>query len=177
MVPLFLKTLWRPAYAWGLVLVRFGGDAHKRADRGHADNRAENPLLYPFGCVEGGGKARKGEGKLDGAPGAILEHRPARLIAHLERGYEVVAELGIGNARGTIGTMMLTAIRILKDDPNRLLIIDEADKLVDKGIIELVRDIYKGAKVPVLLVGEELLPEKLARYERCENRVSAPSTC
>lgn len=85
----------------------------------------------------------------------------------------LLGELEVANPRGTIGTMMQQAIRLLKDDPNKLLIIDEADKLVDKGMIELVRDIYKGAKIPVLLVGEERLPEKLKHYERCENRVSA----
>lgn len=85
----------------------------------------------------------------------------------------LLAELGVINPRGTIASMMLQALRLLRDDPHRLLIIDEADKLVDKGMIELVRDIYKGAKIPVLLVGEELLPDKLKRYERCENRVTA----
>jgi DNA transposition AAA+ family ATPase len=85
----------------------------------------------------------------------------------------LLAELEVTNPRGSIATMMQQAISLLKDDPDRLLIIDEADKLVDKNMIELVRDIYKGAKIPVLLVGEELLPQKLARYERCENRVTA----
>lgn len=85
----------------------------------------------------------------------------------------LLAELGIDRPRGTIATMMIQALRLLQDDPNRLMIIDEADKLVDKGMIELVRDIYKGARIPVLLVGEDQLPQKLARYERCENRVTA----
>lgn len=85
----------------------------------------------------------------------------------------LLLELGVDRPTGTIASMMLDALRRLQDEPNRLLIIDEADKIVDKGFIELVRDIYKGAKIPVLLVGEEALPQKLARYERCENRVTA----
>jgi DNA transposition AAA+ family ATPase len=85
----------------------------------------------------------------------------------------LLAELNIDKPKGTIATMMQQALRLLQDDPNRLIIIDEADKLIDKNMIELVRDIYKGARVPVLLVGEENLPDKLARYERCENRVTA----
>lgn len=85
----------------------------------------------------------------------------------------VLAELGVANARGSIADMMDQVLMRLQDDPNRLLIVDEADKLVDKGMIELVRDIYKGARIPVLLVGEERLPDKLKAYERCENRVSA----
>lgn len=85
----------------------------------------------------------------------------------------LLAELGVDKPKGSIPDMMDQALRLLQDDPNRLLIIDEADKLIDKGMIELVRDIYKGARIPVLLVGEELLPDKLAAYERCENRVAA----
>lgn len=85
----------------------------------------------------------------------------------------LLAELGVTMKRGTIADMMEKALLHLQDDPNRLLIIDEADKLVDKGMIELVRDLYKGARIPVLLVGEERLPEKLAAYERCQNRVTA----
>jgi DNA transposition AAA+ family ATPase len=85
----------------------------------------------------------------------------------------LLGELNVINPRGTVATMMSQAIRLLRDTPNQLLIVDEADKLVDKHMIELVRDLEKGAKIPILLVGEELLPQKLARYERCENRVAA----
>lgn len=85
----------------------------------------------------------------------------------------LLAELGIDKPKGSIPDLMDQALRLLQDDPNRLLIIDEADKLIDKGMIELVRDIYKGARIPILLVGEERLPDKLAAYERCENRVAA----
>lgn len=85
----------------------------------------------------------------------------------------LLEELNVDKPKGTIASMMKMALRLLQDDPNRLIIIDEADKLIDKNMIELVRDIYKGARVPILLVGEERLPEKLAAYERCENRVTA----
>lgn len=83
----------------------------------------------------------------------------------------ILAELGVARPRGTIGDMMDEIIARLGDDPARPVIIDEADKLVDKGMIELVRDLNKAAQVPVLLVGEELLPQKLETYERVHNRV------
>ncbi|MBB4465475.1 AAA family ATPase [Rhizobium ruizarguesonis] len=86
---------------------------------------------------------------------------------------KLLTELGIDKPKGTIAKMMDQALIHLQDDPDRLLVIDEADKLVDKGMIELVRDLYKGSRCPVLLVGEERLPDKLAAYERCQNRVSA----
>lgn len=86
----------------------------------------------------------------------------------------LLAELGFhGAERMSVATMMEQAIRLLRDDPNRLLIIDEADQLVDRHMIELVRDLYKATEIPVLLVGEELLPKKLAQHERVINRVSA----
>ena len=79
--------------------------------------------------------------------------------------------LFVQSPRGTISQMMGQATRILGDDPSRLLIIDEADKLVDKNMIELVRDIHEEAQVPIILAGEELLPQKLERSERTHNRV------
>lgn len=53
----------------------------------------------------------------------------------------------------------------------RPLIVDEADHLVAKGSIEIVRDIYEGSNAAILLIGEENLPSNLARWERIHNRV------
>lgn len=54
---------------------------------------------------------------------------------------------------------------------NRALIIDEADVLITKKMIEIVRDIYEGSFVPVILIGEEFFPEKLQKWERVHGRV------
>lgn len=56
-------------------------------------------------------------------------------------------------------------------DATRPLIIDEADKLVDKNMIEVVREIQEESGVPVILIGEENLPAKLMTVERMHNRV------
>jgi DNA transposition AAA+ family ATPase len=53
----------------------------------------------------------------------------------------------------------------------RPLIIDEMDHLVDRGAVELVRDIYEASQGAILLIGEEMLPTKLKRYERFHGRV------
>lgn len=53
----------------------------------------------------------------------------------------------------------------------RPLIVDEADHLVAKGSIEIVRDIYEGSNAAILLIGEENLPSSLTRWERIHNRV------
>lgn len=53
----------------------------------------------------------------------------------------------------------------------RPLIIDEADFLVKKNMIEIVRDLYESSMVPVILIGEEQLPQKLAKWERVHGRI------
>ena len=51
------------------------------------------------------------------------------------------------------------------------LLIDEADYLVKRGMIEIVRDIYEGSGSPVILIGEEVLPQKLRVWERVHGRI------
>lgn len=51
------------------------------------------------------------------------------------------------------------------------LLIDEADFLVQKGMIEIVRDLYEMSETAVVLIGEELLPQKLRRWERVHGRI------
>lgn len=60
---------------------------------------------------------------------------------------------------------------ILGENVRRPLIVDEADKLVDKGMIEIVRELQESSGVPVILIGEEKLPAKLLTVERMHNRV------
>lgn len=73
--------------------------------------------------------------------------------------------------KGTISDMMEEIGFVLGSSAGRVVIIDEADKLVDKNMIELARDIQEMTSAPVILVGEELLPQKLKRFERVHNRV------
>ncbi|MBA4094102.1 MAG: DNA transposition protein [Candidatus Accumulibacter sp.] len=54
----------------------------------------------------------------------------------------------------------------------RPLMIDEFDYcLKSNGMVELVRDIYEASQSPVILAGEELLPQKLIKWERFHSRV------
>ena len=53
----------------------------------------------------------------------------------------------------------------------KTLVIDEADHLVRKRMIEVVRDIYESSFVPVILVGEEALPSTLRQWERINSRM------
>ena len=81
----------------------------------------------------------------------------------------ILEELGLP-AKGTAAKMASQIAEALAMEQVPL-IIDEADFLVDKGMIEIVRDIYQMSDVPVILVGEELLPQKLRRWERVHGRI------
>ncbi len=82
---------------------------------------------------------------------------------------KICLELNV-EASGTIARLVDRVVETLVDD-DRPLIIDEADKLCDKHMIELVRQIQEESGAPVLLLGEEKLPAKLAEVERVHNRV------
>jgi len=53
----------------------------------------------------------------------------------------------------------------------RPLMIDEMDHIVDRNLVELVRDIYEVSNAAILMIGEERFPAKLKRWERFHNRV------
>lgn len=52
----------------------------------------------------------------------------------------------------------------------RPLIIDEADYLIQKNLVPLVRDIFDATDAAVMLIGEEQMPAKLKRIERMHGR-------
>lgn len=83
----------------------------------------------------------------------------------------LLREAGVEPGRASIADLTEKAIYALGEEFDRPLIIDEADKLVDKGMIELVREIHEHSQAPVILIGEELLPSKLKKVERVHNRV------
>jgi DNA transposition AAA+ family ATPase len=82
---------------------------------------------------------------------------------------KLCVELGC-ETRGTISQLVDRAVETLVDD-DRPLIIDEADKLCDKNMIEMVRQLQEESGAPILLLGEEKLPAKIAEVERVHNRV------
>lgn len=53
----------------------------------------------------------------------------------------------------------------------RPLIIDEADLILKKGMIEVLRDIYESSQGTIILVGEENLPTNLEAVERVHGRM------
>lgn len=81
----------------------------------------------------------------------------------------ILNELGIP-PKGTISHKVDQIVEGLISE-DRPLIIDEADFIVNKRFIELVREIHDKSSAPIILIGEELLPNKLIEWERFHNRV------
>lgn len=82
----------------------------------------------------------------------------------------VLYELTATAMKGTVATKMKQIIDVLASD-GRPLIIDEADYLVKKATIDLIREMSDRSGVGVILIGEEYLPKKLEAFERTYNRV------
>lgn len=132
------------------------------------------PHLPGFGVCHGW----SGLGKSQAAIFAINKIRAVRVEAGdswtrrtlLRR---ILAEYGArAKEKAPISDLADLAKAALAEDVSRPLIIDEADKLVDKNMIEIVREIQEASGAPVILVGEEKLPDKLLTVERVHNRVA-----
>jgi DNA transposition AAA+ family ATPase len=81
----------------------------------------------------------------------------------------ILGEMGIKPV-GTIPDMVdLIGEQLSKS--RRPLLIDEADHLVDRGMIEIVRDFYETSLGAIILIGEEQLPHKLKQFERVHGRM------
>ncbi len=74
--------------------------------------------------------------------------------------------------RGTIPVILERVVEALARQ-RRPLIIDEADHLVGRRNVELLRDIYELSRAPMMLIGEQFLPDHLERWERVHNRILA----
>jgi DNA transposition AAA+ family ATPase len=79
-------------------------------------------------------------------------------------------ELTGGRLKGTVAAKVREIIAILGSD-TRPLIIDEADFLIKRAMIDIVREIADRSSVPIVLIGEEQIPGKLIAFERAHNRV------
>lgn len=83
---------------------------------------------------------------------------------------KILLEMGAKPA-GTIPQMLDQVCEQLATS-GRMLMIDEFDYCVrNDSMIELVRDIYEGSQATLLLLGEEMLPQKLKKWERFHSRI------
>ena len=134
-------------------------------------------------------------GRVQGLPGMGVLYGPpgygktvaASAIALATRGYyvqmrsawsrktlleKIIFEMG-AKPSGTIPVLLDQICEQLATS-GRPLLIDEVDfALRSDAMVELVRDIYEGSQGTILLVGEELLPQRLKKWERFHSRVMA----
>jgi DNA transposition AAA+ family ATPase len=82
----------------------------------------------------------------------------------------IVVELGQKVVRPTVPQLFEVAAEQLART-QRPLILDEADHLLTDKMIETVRRLHDVSGAPVILMGEELLPQKLQRWERVHGRI------
>jgi DNA transposition AAA+ family ATPase len=83
----------------------------------------------------------------------------------------ILLEGGVGNPKGRTARLVEQVNDILGESRERPLIIDEADRLISRNVVEVVRDFADKSQAPVLLIGEEMFPSKLQAVERVHNRV------
>ena len=81
----------------------------------------------------------------------------------------ILTDLGIHPAKTVADMVDQVAEHLARND--RTMIIDEADHLVARRLIEVVRDIYESSGAAIILVGEERLPQNLQQWERVHGRV------
>lgn len=81
----------------------------------------------------------------------------------------VLVDIGITPARTLADQVDQISDELAKS--GRPLLIDEADYLLTRGMIEIIRDIYESSRATIILIGEEGLPQKLQRWERVHGRM------
>lgn len=81
----------------------------------------------------------------------------------------ILTDLGIPPRRNIADMVHQISEEIART--GRPLLIDEADYLVNRNMVELVRDIYESSEATIILIGEEQLPVKLQQWERFHGRM------
>ncbi len=82
----------------------------------------------------------------------------------------VLREMGVNPGR-TVADMTLQAGEQLALS-RKPLIIDEMQYIADKKAVEIVQDVYEASGgAPMLLIGEEILPDRLRQWERFHGRM------
>ncbi|WP_425091976.1 AAA family ATPase [Tropicimonas sp. S265A] len=81
----------------------------------------------------------------------------------------ILVELGI-KPKHTV-TNLVNQVQEGLINSGRPLIVDEADRAAKRGMIEMIRDIHDNSGCPIILVGEETLPQALMKWERVHGRM------
>ena len=135
-------------------------------------DRCQNRMhgLPGMGCLYG----RAGLGKTTAAIWAINATNACHVQAMPIGGVKglltmIVRELGMKPQRTTEALFTQAAEQLART--GRPLIIDEADHILTDKPIEIVRFLHESSQSPVILIGEEQLPQRLQRWERVHGRI------
>lgn len=82
---------------------------------------------------------------------------------------KIMDEIGLPHVRGVPAMVEEISKHLLKSD--RPLIIDDAQYLLQKKMIGIIRSIHNSSQAPVILVGEEELHLNITRVENVHNRI------
>lgn len=125
-----------------------------------AETGADLPGMATFYGPSGDGKSTAGIYVRNRFDAVLVQCKSTWTKASLCRA--ILTEMGLPPT-GTIDAMAerITEALAISD---RCLIVDEADFLVQRRMIEVLRDIYEGSKAPVILIGEEGMPQKLRAW-------------
>ena len=81
--------------------------------------------------------------------------------------------MGLNSDRATTDEMALRVSERLVAS-GKPLIIDEFDVVADRGLVGVVRSLHKMTQAPIIMIGEEGLPNKLAKVEHFHNLIGFP---
>ncbi|UWQ00826.1 ATP-binding protein [Aliiroseovarius crassostreae] len=81
----------------------------------------------------------------------------------------ILSELGLPPVKTIADMVDQIAEELLRSD--RILLVDDAQYLIKRGMIGLIKDIYEGSGTTVILIGEEKLPQDLQRWENIHGRM------
>lgn len=139
--------------------------------------QSTKPNLPRIGVMFG----NSGLGKTYAAAFAANEHQ----AKHVQVGFSwtqryfckaVMIELGLirpnGNVKGSIPDMVAMIAKQLATS-GKILMVDDAQNMERKGMLDIITEIYEASQSPIILIGEEKLPEILVKRERLHNRVLA----
>lgn len=84
---------------------------------------------------------------------------------------EIATELGLRYKTTATAPVLFNLVAAELAQTNRPLLLDEADYLCKEQMIEVVRGLHETSGVPVILIGEEMLPQKLRAWERVHGRM------
>jgi DNA transposition AAA+ family ATPase len=131
-------------------------------------NRANG--LPGMGCLYG----RAGRGKTTAAIWATNAHHACHVEAMDIGGVRgllgsIVEEMGLKPGRSTMDMFKQAAGQLART--GQPLLIDEADHILNERAINAVRRLHDVSQAPVILIGEELLPQRLQKWERVHSRM------